>query len=217
MKIRNIIAGSCKTASKLLFFMFALLGAMTMVSCSETEDEEINEFENWESRNETYFSNIYSQAESAISSGSKEWKIIRVYSKDEDAATPKKDYIVVHVENEGAGTECPNLTDSVLIHYRGNLMPSANFTNGYQFDSTWQGEYNIKSMIAVGFSIYRFVPGFTTALLNMHKGERWTVYIPQTLGYGEKSATNIPAYSTLRFDLTLVDFVRSGQKFPNIQ
>lgn len=223
MRIRNTIAGGCKTASKLFFFMFALLGAMTFVSCSETEEEQENEFENWESRNETYFSNIYSQAESAINSGSKEWKIIRVYSKDEDAAKDKKDYIVVHVENEGVGTECPNLSDTVRLHYRGNLMPSTSYVNGYQFVSSWQGEYNIKSMIPVGGYAYNCIsigrtyvsiPGVTTALLNMHKGDHWKVYVPYDLGNSALSSI-IPSNSTLKFDLTLVDFLRKGQKFPS--
>lgn len=217
MKIQDTIAGSCKTAGKLFFLLIAFLGAITMVSCSESDGDEKDEFANWESRNDAYFSNIYTQAEAAINAGSQEWKIICVYSKDANSAKAKTDYIVAHVENVGTGTECPNFTDTVLVHYRGNLMPTASYTNGYQFDSSWQGEYNLKTMIPTGFNASNVVAGFTTALINMHKGDRWTVYIPYTLGYGSTASNSIPGYSTLRFDLTLMNFLRRGQTFPSYQ
>jgi len=227
MNIRNIIAGSISAAGKYFLFFMAFAGIISMTSCSESDDTE-DEFENWQERNDAYFNNIYSQAETAIKSGDKSWKIIRTFSKDSLAAKAKTDFIVVHVETEGTGTECPSFSDKANVHYRGSFIPTTNHANGLQFDSSWTGEYNLKTMRPSAITVSNMIPGFSTALMNMHKGDRWMVYIPYTLAYGitgnKKTdsygniiGTAIPAYSTLRFDLTLVDYVYGGGTLPTYQ
>ena len=105
-------------------------------------------------------------------------------------------------------------------------MPSKSYSDGYQFDSSWTGDYNLKTMIPTKFKVgptyingnmVGVVTGFATALMNMHTGDRWTVYIPYALGYGVTESSNIPGYSTLRFDITLVDFVHAGESLPTFQ
>lgn len=200
----------------------AFVGVISMTSCSESDGEE-GEYDNWEKRNEAYFNSIYTQAETAINSGDNSWKIIRTYTKDELTAKAKTDFIVVHVETEGTGTESPIYSDKVRVHYRGNYMPSASYKDGYQFDSSWTGEYNLKTMKPTDISVSEKGSGFSTALMNMHKGDRWTVYIPYTLGYGasdfqkSSSSPTIPGYSTLRFDLTLVDYIHAGETYSTFQ
>lgn len=222
MSINNIIAGSRKAASRYFFFLMAFVGVISMTSCSESDGEE-GEYDNWEKRNEAYFNSIYTQAETAINSGDNSWKIIRTYTKDELTAKAKTDFIVVHVETEGTGTESPIYSDKVRVHYRGNYMPSASYKDGYQFESTWTGEYNLKTMKPTDISVSEKGSGFSTALMNMHKGDRWTVYIPYTLGYGasdfqkSSSSPTIPGYSTLRFDLTLVDYIHAGETYSTFQ
>ena len=204
----------------------ALAGIISMTSCSESDEEE--EFANWQSKNESYFTQIYTQAETAIKSGDNSWKIIPVYSKDATAAKYMSDYIVAHVETEGTGTESPIYSDQVRVHYRGNFIPSKSHSNGFQFDSSWTGEYNLKTMMPSSFSVSGTILGFTTALMNMHKGDRWTVYVPYNLAYGTSDYTpkdsqgnvtgsTIPAYSMLKFDLTLIDFIHKGESFPTFQ
>ena len=46
--------------------------------------------------------------------------------------------------------------------------------------------------------------GFQIALLNMHIGDRWVVYIPYELGYGKRTSGPIPAFSTLVFEIELI-------------
>ena len=64
--------------------------------------------------------------------------------------------------------------------------------------------------------------------MNMHKGDRWTVYIPYALGHGTSNFTprdnndkviglTVPAFSTLIYDLTLVDYVHAGETLPKYQ
>lgn len=191
----------CRTTLSLAM----LLGALSLVSCSE-EDNTVNEFENWRSRNETYFGQVYARAQAAISSGSKDWKIIRSYAKPTSISTDVNEFIVVEVLKEGEGAECPLFTDSVAIHYQGNLIPSVNFPSGYKFDSSWSGNYNLEAMTPYKATANGFIVGFTTAIQNMHAGDRWKVYIPSALGYGSSAQSSIPAYSVLVFDLTLQKF-----------
>ena len=50
--------------------------------------------------------------------------------------------------------------------------------------------------------------GLATALQNMHLGDHWTVYVPYQLGYGSADKGNIPPYSILIYDVTLVDIIK---------
>ena len=51
------------------------------------------------------------------------------------------------------------------------------------------------------------IDGFVTAVLNMQRGDRWLVYIPYQLGYGDSSSNSaVPSYNTLVFDIALADF-----------
>jgi FKBP-type peptidyl-prolyl cis-trans isomerase FklB len=58
------------------------------------------------------------------------------------------------------------------------------------------------------------IDGITTALMNMHIGDRWRVYIPQELGYRTTDNGSIPAFSTLIFDLSLMAYYRAGANIP---
>lgn len=200
--------------NKFLYFSILLLGSLGFASCTETK-EDLEEFGNWQYRNETYFNDIYQKAKS----DTKDYKIIRSWSLEEGVATSPDDNIVVQVINQGAGSGCPLYTDSVRVHYEGRLIPSATYTSGYVFDKTWTGDYNLATMHPTTFCVSALVDGMTTALMNMHIGDRWRVYIPYKLGYGTttSSSTSIPAYSTLIFDLTLVSYYRVNTDIPKNQ
>ena len=183
--------------------IFVALLSLCMFSCSE-EDSNEGEFDNWKERNETYFNNLYNKAKGSTTGT---WRTYHTWTKEADAATSPDDYIVVEVLKEGTGTESPLYSDEVKIHYRGNLMPSTNFPQGFQFDSSWYGEYNLEAMVPSTSLVSGFVNGFATAIQKMHVGDRWRVYIPYALGYkNSTSNSSIPAYSTLVFDVTLVSF-----------
>ena len=183
--------------------IFVALLSLCMFSCSE-EDSNEGEFDNWKERHETYFNNLYNKAKGSTTGT---WRTYHTWTKEAEAATSPDDYIVVEVLKEGTGTESPLYSDEVKIHYRGNLMPSTNFPQGFQFDSSWYGEYNLEAMVPSTSLVSGFVNGFATAIQKMHVGDRWRVYIPYALGYkNSTSNASIPAYSTLVFDVTLVSF-----------
>ncbi|MDD7317680.1 MAG: FKBP-type peptidyl-prolyl cis-trans isomerase [Prevotella sp.] len=185
------------------FALLVALFSLCLFSCSE-DDGGNDEFGNWKERNETYFKKLY---ETAKSSGNAKWRTYRSWSLQDAAATAADDHIVVEVLAEGVGTGSPLFTDSVKLHYRGNLMPTVSYPDGLQFDSSWLGEYNLSTMFPVKAVTGGFINGFTTALMQMHTGDRWRIYIPSALAYsGDKNKGVILPYSTLVFDVTLVDY-----------
>jgi FKBP-type peptidyl-prolyl cis-trans isomerase FklB len=49
------------------------------------------------------------------------------------------------------------------------------------------------------------IDGWTEALQLMHEGDKWTIFIPSTIAYGEQGAgSQIPPYATLIFDVELI-------------
>lgn len=195
MKKLNIIA-----------FLLALVSPLIILSCSE-ENDEVNEFANWQNRNNDYFLDIYQKA-SDNTDGS--WKIIRNYSLEDSINVEYYDHIAVQVLEEGTGSGCPMYTDSVMVNYRGRLMPSESYPEGYVFDENYKGEYNPMTARPAKFVVGDLVDGFTTALQYMHIGDRWRVYIPYQLGYKTADNGSIPAYSTLVFDIALMSYYRAG-------
>lgn len=189
--------------------VLALLAGMS--SCSET-DTDNREFADWQQRNKTYFEDIYKTAQNNTG----RYKIFRKWSLDESKALTPETHIVIEVLNAGTGSGCPLYTDSVKVHYEGRLIPSKTYTGGYIFDRTWTGDYNLETMRPTTFAVSGLIDGFATAIMKMHIGDRWRVYIPQELAYGESAQTTsgIPAYSTLIFDITLAAYGRVGTAIP---
>ena len=205
MTITTAHKQSARIATRAIRTALLLLVALfTMASCSESDGNE-QEYADWQNRNETYFESIYSQAEAAIANGDTSWKIIRAYTK-KSSTTTHTDFIVAHVTTTGEGTESPIYTQTVEVHYRGYLIPSKSYSGGLQFDSSWEGDYDLDTMVASSGTAGSFVDGFSTAVMNMHSGDRWMVYIPYQLGYKTTDNGSVPAYSTLIFDLTLATF-----------
>lgn len=207
-----------KDIYKLLLFLFCLPFCGLMCSCSESDDT-VEEFPDWQNKNETYFNNLFQEAQTKIANGDTTWKIFRCYSMPD--ANPNVTYtqkpencIVVHVEEDGKGVNSPLYTDVARVHYKGQLLPSTSYPNGLVFDKSYSGELNALTAVPSKLSVNGVVDGFATALLNMHPKDKWTVYIPHQLGYGKTAQTLIPAYSTLIFEITMVDFYRSDADVP---
>lgn len=100
------------------------------------------------------------------------------------------------VLDKGDG-EQPGADDTVRVHYQGTLI------DGRVFDgSIERGE-------PAEFPLAGVVPGFREALSLMHVGDRWQVFMPSTLAYGEKGAgADIGPNETLIFEMQLLDIVR---------
>ena len=93
-----------------------------------------------------------------------------------------------------AGGASPTVTDSVLAHYHGT------FVDGSVFDSSVdRGE-------PAQFGVSQVIPGWTEALQLMKPGDKWRLFIPASLAYGEAgSPPVIPPNSALIFDVELLE------------
>lgn len=87
----------------------------------------------------------------------------------------------------------PSATDRVKVHYHGTLI------DGTVFDSSVdRGE-------PITFGLNQVIKGWTEGVQLMPVGSKFRFYIPQELGYGAQQAGNIPPYSTLIFEVELLD------------
>ena len=82
----------------------------------------------------------------------------------------------------GEGDRHPNIRSVVSVHYTGRLI------NGRVFDDTRRTG----------------IPAWQIALPRMVPGDRWEICIPAAAGYGACKAGDIPANSTLIFDVELL-------------
>lgn len=80
----------------------------------------------------------------------------------------------------------------VTCRYKGSL-PS-----GRIFDQT-----DPKAAPAA-FRVNELISGFQIALVNMHPGDKWRVYIPSDMGYGDRGVGSIPGGSALIFEIELI-------------
>ena len=195
MKFRNII--------------WCLLAVLALASCKE-EDDAVEEFANWQATNDEYFSNLVSKVMSGAQPATlNKWEVIPCYTIPEIGYTLSYfDYIVVEKLEQGSGTTSPLLTDSVEVHYLGRLLPSRSYPQGYIFDRSYSGTFDPVLATPSKFAAIGVVKGFSTALMRMHRGGGWRVYIPYQLAYGGVAGTSVPAYSTLIFDIKMEDFWR---------
>jgi FKBP-type peptidyl-prolyl cis-trans isomerase FklB len=87
----------------------------------------------------------------------------------------------------------PSTADRVTVHYTGKL------TDGTIFDSS------VKRGQPATFRVNQVIPGWTEALQMMKEGDKWILYIPYSLGYGERGEPpQIPPFSTLIFEVELM-------------
>jgi len=199
---------------KILRFLFIaatllpLAGAVS--SCSEQDDEE-EEYANWQVRNDAV------TAEWAVDD---DYLRIKSYAKEATTTGKSSDYIYYMVldESDYGDKSTPLFTDTVRVSYRGRLIPSKTYIDGYVFDQTYlTDDYSPLTAGTADFVVGSTVVGFATALQHMHRGDRWLVGIPYDLGYGSGtgSSSSIPAYSNLIFDVVLLDFWHPGEKMPS--
>lgn len=103
------------------------------------------------------------------------------------------------VQKMGDGRK-PNIDSVVSVHYSGTLI------TGEEFDSSY------KRGRPAEFPVSGVIQGWTEALQLMPVGSKWKLFIPSQLAYGPQGRPQIPAYSTLIFEVELLDIIEPQQK-----
>ncbi len=92
----------------------------------------------------------------------------------------------------GSGSEHPQASDKVQVHYHGSLI------DGRVFDSSVdRGE-------PISFGLNQVIKGWTEGVQLMVVGEKRRLFIPADLAYGNGSAGIITPGSTLVFEVELL-------------
>lgn len=102
---------------------------------------------------------------------------------------------------KGSGAN-PKTGQSVKMHYTGTLL------NGTKFDSSVDRGEPYEFPLGQG----RVIQGWDLNIAKMQKGEKGVLIIPSELGYGARGNGRIEPFSTLIFELELVDFSDSPSK-----
>ena len=103
------------------------------------------------------------------------------------------------VNKSGTG-RTPKASDTVKVHYHGTLI------DGTVFDSSVQrGE-------PISFPVNGVIKGWTEALQMMKEGDKWQIFLPANLAYGEQSpGPKIGPNSALIFDVELLAIEPAGK------
>lgn len=189
------------------FFCFLLFSTVSLMSCSETEEETASsEFTNWHSRNDEFMDELVERYKANPTAWVRLKKNLQdkvVVVEPDEVTDDDEDYVYAEVLSTGSSTSSILYTDSVRVHYLGHLIPTEKYPNGYIFDQSFSGDswadFNERVAVPRKFAVNGMIVGFSTALQKMHVGDTWKVYIPYQLGYGSSDSGVIPAYSTLIF------------------
>ena len=100
---------------------------------------------------------------------------------------------------EGKG-EVPAADSRVKVNYKGTLI------DGTEFDSSY------KRNTPATFGVSQVIKGWTEALKMMPVGSKWQIFVPQELAYGSRETGKIKPFSTLVFEVELLEIVKDDKK-----
>lgn len=102
------------------------------------------------------------------------------------------------ITKEGDG-EKPQNGEKAVMNYTGYHL------DGTKFDSNVDSNFHHVSPFEFDLGKGMVIKGWDEGVALLKKGSKATFFIPSNLGYGSTPRPNIPAFSTLLFDVELVD------------
>lgn len=177
--------------SRLSILPLVMVAASVVVSsCNDDDKSTWEQYKEWREANEAYYDtqkymmedgeNVYTTLTPSWNSGA---SILIRYLSD---------------RSKTEGNLSPMLNSTVKVKYIGRLY------NDVAFDSSYLRPDSVSL-----FNVSEVVPGWTTALQYMRVGDSARIVLPYMQAYGVSgsSSGSIPPYSTLVFNLKLVDIV----------
>ncbi|MDR0962341.1 MAG: FKBP-type peptidyl-prolyl cis-trans isomerase [Mediterranea sp.] len=207
---------------KYLFPTLLIAAVVTFFAACE-ETTEVDEYANWQPRNEAYIDSLKALTGNTYVSSVEQVEAIPVGKlfaiPNPYVGTTNHNYYVYckKISPDNPDGVRPYYTSAVSTYYYGTLI------NGNRFDGNFSGygatdrgtldandankaptPYDTPSSFGVN-TLLSGVSGWTAVLQYMRKGERWILYIPWQCAYGSAGKDDIRGYSTLVFDLKLDD------------
>jgi len=125
----------------------------------------------------------------------KELEELETYISTNSITTEPTSSGLYYIESQEGTGDFPSTGDKVEVHYDGY------FLNGDKFDSSRdRGE-----TFSFDLGQSQVIAGWDEGIALMKKGGKAQLIIPSTLGYGSQARGSIPGYSTLIFDVELID------------
>jgi len=120
------------------------------------------------------------------------------YLKNNEITIQPTESGLIYVEiKKGTGPQATQ-GKKVKVHYTGTLLDGTKFDSSYDHPDQQPLEFTIGE--------HRIIPGFEEGVSLMRKGGKARLIMPSKLAYGSRPAgPNIPAFSTLIFEVELVD------------
>ncbi len=201
------------------YYWIALLcvSLLSFTACGESNG--VDEYANWQQRNQSYLDFIAQQANDNPGNEVGQWKKIKSYLLEPDqigngSSTPSSisNYVYARINLVGNG-KTPVYTDSVYICYRGSMINGTLFDKTATFvpkncnktDTLFLDKPNDSYGDLFRHVVYfpdmelveptksitqKFIVGWITALQEMREGDYWTLYIPAELAYGSSGSTD---------------------------
>ena len=117
-----------------------------------------------------------------------------ITSDNMSSENTSNDTLQVQVVQKGEGYKS-QVGDMIEVHYTGKLQ------DGTVFDSSITRNESFEFELGAGMVIQ----GWDMGLLDVNKGTKLVLTIPPYLGYGDAYVGDIPANSTLIFDIEVLD------------
>ncbi len=176
---------------KLKPILFFLLGIVAFTACNDDDNKSTwEEYKDWREANKAFFEE---QKLKMTPQGTN-------LSQTLNPAWNSSAQVLIRYLNDRsltAGNLSPLLTSTVDVKYIGRLY------TGEAFDSSYNQKANGDSIFRT--SLTGLIQGWQIALVNMNVGDSVEIIIPYNMGYGGSQTGIIKPYSTLIFNLKLVD------------
>ncbi len=131
-------------------------------------------------------------------------KVFMESNKSKDGVVTLPDGLQYKVIFEGSGPS-PKESDIVKVTYRGTL------TDGTEFDTSHGPEGPVISRVD------GLMKGLAQALPMMKVGSKWQLFVPPSLGYGERQFRRVPPNSVLVYEVQLLSIEGPAAMMPAVK
>ncbi len=132
---------------------------------------------------------------SCKSDADKELETLQAYIESNNITTEPTASGLYYIETtEGTGAQA-QAGDLVDVHYTGT------FLDGSKFDSSYDRNEPFEFTLGAG----QVIKGWDEGIAYMKEGGKATLIMPSSLAYGTRGSGSIPPYTSLIFEVELVD------------
>ena len=181
---------------KFVFYMLLGFSFFALASCGDDDKEDLGEA--WKITNEEAWIKIvkdpaYKEIKSEGKNGSVYYKVLQ---EGEPVTDPEKQIY---------------FTSKVKVYYKGSTIDGTVFDQRLEEnedDPLYLAINPLNAEQTVG-GAGAVIEGWSVALQHMKIGDKWEIYIPNKLGYGDRDYGSIKAHSVLIFEIEVIDVVNN--------